>query len=100
MDELVTVQRMQIERIITYQSWRLARSAKFQTPRGYFLVDVWFEDGKPEFQFRSNAHPVAEAASSLEAANMLATAIQMAIAWAVQEMMLMAKSPDELTTEN
>lgn len=76
----VSALRCRIERIVT-KNWRVTRSAKFQTPDGYFLCEVWFEQGKPCFQFRSNAEPVPRMENAIET-----TAIQMAAVWAAEEM--------------
>ena len=67
----------QIERIVQ-PSFRRTRYAKFQRPDGWFICDAWFEDGQPRMQIRSSAH-------SLEEAAIVATGIQMAIDWLVEE---------------
>jgi hypothetical protein len=74
----------QIERIVR-ADFRGTGSALFQTPRGYFLCEVWFENEKPKFQIRSNAVEVCDLIDSLETASIIAIAIQMAIEWATAE---------------
>lgn len=65
----VSVQQAQIVRVATLQG------AKFERPDGFFLVEVWFEDGQPHMQIRSGA-------TSLEEAGLIGIALQMAIEWA------------------
>jgi hypothetical protein len=82
MPEHVTasVLRTQIERIVKFDSapWRRTKYAEIQRPGGWFICTAWFEDGEPRIQIRSNAH-------SLEEAAIVATGIQMAIDWLVEE---------------
>jgi len=88
MDKVSTVKSVtccKIERI-TRLDFRGTPSAKFQTPEGYFLCECWFEQGKPQIQIRSNAVEVSMMVNGLETMSVIATAIQMAIAWFVEEM--------------
>lgn len=67
----------QIERIVE-PSFRRTRYAKFQRTDGWFICDAWFENGQPRMQIRDSAH-------NLEDASVVATGIQMAIDWLVEE---------------
>ena len=71
----------QIERIIYPTSFRKTPWAKFQLPNGYFLVDVWFEDGQPKMQIRSN---IEHYGNPLEIAATVSQAIHMAIDWVIE----------------
>ena len=81
-----SVTQCKIERIVKFQAWRGTNTARFQTPEGYFLCDVWFELGKPQFQIRSNVIEVGSMVNTIETASIIAAAIQMAISWAIEEM--------------
>lgn len=98
LEQFASLVHCKIERIVRHQEWRGTNTALFQTPEGYYLCEVWFEQGKPQFQIRSNAIEVGEMTNTLGAASVVASAIQMAIAWAVEEMQKMASGGGHLTS--
>lgn len=92
MEQVASVTRCRIERIVK-RDWRGTNAALFQTPEGYFLCQVWFEQGKPKFQIRSNTEQVPGMENALETASVIAVAIQMASGWVVEEMERIAQAP-------
>ena len=85
MGEFLSTTECRIERIV-WRDFRGTHSAKFVTPEGYYLCEVWFQNGVPQMQIRSNTEAVGEMANTLLTAAIIATAIQMAITWALEEM--------------
>lgn len=78
-DDAVSVLRCQIERIVERASWRNSRYANFKRTDGWQCCEIYFENGQPKMQIRSKVETMEEAA-------IVATAIHLAIEWAMEEM--------------
>jgi hypothetical protein len=77
MSESVSILATQIERIVK-TNFRRTRYAVFQLISGWIICEIWFEDGSPRMQIRSDVRTLEEAA-------IVATGIHMAIDWAIEE---------------
>ena len=71
-----------IVRVVHRTSFRGTPYAEFELESGYFLCVVWFEDGEPRMQIRSNIEHIG---NPLEVAAIIAQSIHMACDWAVEE---------------
>ncbi|MDP9037817.1 MAG: hypothetical protein M3O02_00920 [Acidobacteriota bacterium] len=73
------ITQAQIVRKVRFQGWRGTPTAEFARPDGWFLCDVWFEDGTPKVQVRNNA-------VGLQEVQEIGIALQAASEWIVEQM--------------
>lgn len=77
MTTMASITAVRIARTVK-RNFRRTRSAKFETEDGWFLCEVFFDEGVPTMQIRSLTKSIEEAA-------LVVVAIQMAQAWAIEE---------------